>query len=108
MSQSKLHVKKGDTVLVLAGKDKGKRGKVLRVVPDKNRVMVEGINLVKKHQKPNQKTMQGGIIEQEALIHASNVMLVCPRCNTPSRTGHTILETGQGVRKCLNCGETLG
>ena len=108
MSQPKLHVKKGDTVVVIAGKDKGKRGKVLRVVPDKNRVMVEGINMVKKHQKPNQQTMQGGIIEQEALIHASNVMLVCPSCSTPSRTGHTILEDGRSVRRCVNCGETIG
>lgn len=108
MSQNSLHVKKGDTVLVIAGKDKGKRGKILRVVPDKGRVMVEGINMVKKHQKPNQQTMQGGIIEQEALIDASNVMLVCPSCNTPSRTGHTILEDGRSVRRCQNCGETIG
>ena len=107
MSQAKLHVRQGDTVVIITGKDKGKKGKVLRVVPDKGRVMIEGVNIVKKHKKPTQKTMQAGIISQEALVAASNVMVVCPRCNTPARTGSKILEDGRTVRTCGNCGEVV-
>lgn len=105
--KTKVHVKKGDTVYVLSGKEKGKKGKVLAVVPDKGRVMVEGVNKVKKHQKPNQRVMQGGIVEQEALLPASVVMLVCPRCGKPSRTGKKLVDGGRYVRVCGNCHETI-
>ena len=103
----KVHVKKGDSVLVISGKEKGKRGKVLRVVPDKGRLMVEGVNMVKKHQKPTQKVMQGGIITQEALVPASNVMLVCPRCNQATRIRTQVLADGGRVRVCVRCGEVI-
>ena len=99
-------IRKGDEVIVLTGRDKGKRGKVLARV-DADHLSVEGVNIVKKHKKPNQKTMQAGIISQEALVAASNVMVVCPRCNTPARTGSRILEDGRTVRACGNCGEVI-
>lgn len=107
MSTPKLHVKKGDSVMVIAGKNKGKKGKVIGVIPDKGRVVVEGVNIVKKHQKPTQKTMQGGIIEQEAPFAASNVMIMCPKCNEPVRVGHKTLDNGKNVRTCASCGEVL-
>lgn len=102
-----LHIKKGDTVVVISGKSKGKRGKVLRVDPDKQRVVIEGVNMVKKHQKPTQKIMQGGIIEKEASIAASAAMLWCAKCQEPARTGHKVLEGGKKVRVCHRCGEVL-
>ncbi len=104
---NKVHVRKGDTVVVIAGKDKGKKGKVLSVVPDKNRVMVEGVSIMTKHRKPNQKVMQGGLVKQEALISASNVQLICPRCGQPTRTGATELAGGQRVRNCGKCEEVI-
>ncbi|HEY3316781.1 MAG TPA: 50S ribosomal protein L24 [Bacillota bacterium] len=107
MAQSKIHVHKGDTVAVISGKDKGKRGKVVNVLPDKNRVVVEGVNVAKKHQKPTQKVMQGGIVDKEMPLAASNVALVCPKCNEPTRLGSKILESGQSVRVCKRCGETI-
>jgi len=100
-------VKKGDTVFVIAGKNKGKKGKVLAVIPDKGRVTVEGVNMVKKHQKPNQKVMQGGIIEREAPVPSSKVMPVCPRCNRPTRLGRKLLDTGKTARVCKKCGEVI-
>lgn len=103
----KLHVKKGDTVLVLSGKDKGKRGKVLRALPREGRVVVEGVHVVKKHVKPNRKVMQGGIIAQEAPLHAAKVMLVCPKCNTPTRIARRRLADGKSVRACRRCGEIV-
>lgn len=104
----KVHVKKGDTVVVIAGKDKGKQGKVLRVLPDEGRVTVEGVNMVKRHQKPRPpKVMQGGIIEKEAALAASNVMVYCPKCRRPVRTGTRVLEGDQRVRVCVKCGENL-
>ncbi len=99
-------IKREDFVVVIAGKDKGKRGKVLRVIPKKQRLVVEGVNIVKKHQKPTANTA-GGIIEMPAPIHVSNVMLVCPKCNTPTRVGFTFLEDGTKVRKCKKCGEVI-
>ncbi|MGI5840331.1 MAG: 50S ribosomal protein L24 [bacterium] len=103
----KLHVKKGDTVVVLSGKDKGKKGKILTALPQKERVVVEGVNIVKRHTKPTQKVMQGGIIEREAAIHSSNVMLVCNRCGKPTRFGAKQLGDGKVVRVCKNCGEVI-
>ena len=85
MSQAKLHVKKGDTVLVLSGKDKGKQGKILQAMPAKDKVVVEGVNKIKRHTKPNQKAPNGGIIEKEAPMFASKVMVVCPACSKATR-----------------------
>jgi large subunit ribosomal protein L24 len=102
-----VHIKKGDIVLVLAGKDAGKKGKVLKVFPEKNRVAVEGINRVKKHQRPNRAIPQGGILRIESPMHASNVMLLCGKCNKPTRVGHRTLENGDKVRVCKRCGEIL-
>lgn len=102
-----MHVRKGDLVKVLAGKDKGKQGKVIRGIPKENRVVVEKINLVKRHQKPTQMNMEGGIITKEAPIHVSNVMLVCNACKKPTRVGHKFLEDGKKVRVCKHCGATI-
>lgn len=107
MTQPKVHVKTGDRVEVIAGKDKGKRGEVLRVIPKENRVVVEGINMVKRHHRPTQEMMQGGIIEQPAPLHASNVKLVCRNCNEATRTGKRILADGRKVRYCKKCGENI-
>jgi len=104
---SKVHVKKGDQVAVVSGKNKGKRGKVLRVIPATQRVIVEGVNMVKKHQRPTQKVMQGGIIDKEAPLSASVVMIWCPKCQEPSRTGSKVLDDGKKVRTCARCGEVL-
>ncbi|MHB8927265.1 MAG: 50S ribosomal protein L24 [Bacillota bacterium] len=107
MALNKVHVRKGDTVLIISGKDKGKRGKVVNVLPDKNKVVVESVNVAKKHQKPTGKVMQGGIVDKEMPLAASDVMLVCPKCNEPTRLGSKVLETGQSVRLCKHCGETI-
>ena len=101
------HVRRGDTVAVIAGRERGKRGKVLRVLPVAGRVVVEKINMMKKHQKPTQKLRQGGIIEREAALALSNVLLVCGRCDQPSRAGIKILADGRKVRVCRRCGETI-
>ncbi|KUK13579.1 MAG: 50S ribosomal protein L24 [Synergistetes bacterium] len=102
-----MHVKKGDKVIVLSGKDKGKEGKVLKVFPKDNKVLVEGINIVKKHLRPTQKTPQGGIVPQEAPIYACKVMVICPACAKPTRVGHAFLEDGRKVRVCKKCGEVI-
>lgn len=107
MTTPKLHVKKGDTVVVITGKDRGKKGKVLSVDREKNRVVVEGANIVHRHTKPTQQMPQGGIIENEGTIHVSNVQLVCPRCNDAARTGKRILDDGKKVRYCKSCGEVV-
>jgi large subunit ribosomal protein L24 len=101
------HVRRGDTVIVVAGKDKGKRGKVLRVIPEKSRVVVERINLIKKHQRPTQKLRQGGIIEREGSIHLSNVMLVDPTSDKPTRIGMRALTDGRKVRVARKSGEII-
>jgi large subunit ribosomal protein L24 len=103
----KVHVRKGDTVLVITGKFAGKRGKVLSVEPDRSRVIVEGVNVVKRHSRPTQSLPQGGIVEKEAPLHSSNVMLYCGKCNTPTRVGKKILDDGKKVRICKKCGENL-
>lgn len=104
----KLHVRKGDTVLVTAGKDKGKKGKIISVEPDKSRVIVDGVNIVKRHTRPTQKLPQGGIMEKPAPVHSSNVMLYCTKCNSPTRIEKKFLEDGKKVRICKKCGELLG
>lgn len=101
------HVRRGDTVIVIAGKERGKRGKVLRVLPDRNRVLVERINVVKRHQRPTQKLRQGGIIEREASIHLSNVMLLDPRGDRPTRVAVRRLADGRKVRVAKRSGEMI-
>ncbi|MFX4263054.1 50S ribosomal protein L24 [Pelotomaculum propionicicum] len=106
-AKQKVHVRKGDTALVIAGKNAGKKGKVLRVIPDSSKVVVEGVNVVKRHTRPTQKLPQGGIMQKEAPIHSSNVMLYCSKCNSPTRVGKKILENGEKTRVCKKCGESL-
>ena len=101
------HVRRGDTVAVIAGRERGKRGKVLHVLTDKGRVVVEHVNMIKKHQRPTQKLRQGGIIEREGPLALSNVLVVCPRCDKPSRTGVKILTDGRKVRTCRRCNESI-
>ena len=103
----KLHVRKDDTVIVLSGKDKGKRGRILKAMPQDERVVVEGVNIMTRHRKPTAAAPQGGIIKQEAPIHASNVMIICPGCKTPTRASHKQLADGRSVRACKNCGENI-
>jgi large subunit ribosomal protein L24 len=98
------NIKKNDNVLVIAGRDRGKRGRVLRVIPDKGRLIVEGVNFIKRHTKPNpQKQIKGGVVERESALHASNVQLVCPECGKPTRLGRKILGDGRKVRICRKC-----
>lgn len=101
------HVRRGDVVAVVAGKERGKRGKVLRVLADRGRVLVEKVNMIKKHQRPTQKLRQGGIIEREGPLALSNVLLVCTRCDRPARTGIKVLADGRKVRVCKRCGEPI-
>jgi large subunit ribosomal protein L24 len=97
-------IRKNDNVLVVTGKDRGKRGRVLRVVADKNRLVVEGVNMIKRHTKANPgKNVKGGIVEREAPLHVSNVQLVCPECGAQTRIGHKILGDGRKVRICRKC-----
>jgi large subunit ribosomal protein L24 len=107
LANHKVHVKKGDSVLVITGKDAGKKGKVLAVEPQKSRVYVEGVNIVKRHTKPTQASPQGGIKEKEAAIASSNVMLVCPKCSKPTRIGKKIMPNGAYARQCKHCGEVI-
>ena len=103
---NKLHVRQGDTVYVLTGKDSGKRGKVLKIFTADERILVEGVNMIKKHKKPQQ-TQPGGIINQEGPVHVSNVMLICDKCKKPARVGKRILENGDKVRYCKKCNEII-
>jgi len=102
-----MKVVKNDIVLVISGNYKGKKGKVLKVFPKERRVIVEGVNFIKRHTKPTQKNPQGGIVEKEAPIRVSNLMVVCPKCDVPSRLGRKVLEDGKRVRVCRSCGEML-
>ena len=102
-----IHVRRGDTVGVIAGRERGKRGKVLHVLTDKGRVVVEHVNMVKKHQRPTQKLRQGGIIEREGALALSNVLVVCSRCDKPSRSGTKTLADGRKLRICKRCGESI-
>ncbi|MBR1731287.1 MAG: 50S ribosomal protein L24 [Ruminococcus sp.] len=104
---NKVHVKTGDTVVVLSGKDKGKKGTVLAVSPNERKVIVEKINMVSKHVKPKRMGEPGGIIKAEAAMYADKVQIVCPRCKKPTRIGHKIFEDGSKSRICRKCGEAL-
>ena len=106
MSLVKLHVKKGDTVVVLSGKDKGKQGKIITAMPRAGKVIVEGVNKVKRHSKPRLKVPNGGIITKEMPLHACKVQLVCPACNKPTRIGHKDVN-GKNSRVCKKCGEVI-
>src|SRR5574337_1556467 len=102
-----LQIKKNDLVAVIAGKDKGKQGKVVKVIPKTLRALVEKVNIVKRHTKPGHGTKQGGILERENPIHVSNLMLVCSKCDRPVRTGVSRLADGRKVRVCRKCGEVV-
>ena len=104
MSRLATPIRKNDNVVVTTGKDRGKRGRVLRVLPEKNRVVVEGVNFIKRHTKANpQRNVKGGVVEREASLHASNVQLVCPECGQATRLGKKILGDGRKVRICRKC-----
>ena len=102
-----LKIKKGDTVQVITGKDRGRTGKVLRTVPADGKVVIEGINIATKHVKPRNAQQQGGIIKAEGPVRACKVMLVCPKCSKPTRVGYKVLENGTKVRVCKHCKETF-
>ena len=104
---TKLHVKTGDTVMVLSGKDKGKKGKVLSVSPADKKVIVEGVSVATRHKKPRKQGETGGIVKQETPIYASKVQLVCPKCGKAARTGVKFLENGSKVKFCKKCNEML-
>jgi len=102
-----MNIIKNDTVKVISGNHKGKVGKVLKVFPKSRRIIVEKVQMVKRHTKPRSQQDQGGILEKEASIHVSNVLLVCPKCSKPSRTGVGALADGKKVRVCRSCNEML-
>ena len=102
-----MKIQKNDNVLIIAGKDKGKKGKVRKSNPDKETVLVEGLNMIKRHSKTKGKTRQAGIIELEGPIHVSNVMLICNKCNKPVKVGVRILDDGKKARYCRNCSEII-
>lgn len=102
-----LDIKKNDTVQVVSGDEKGKKGRVLNVLAGESRLTIEGLNMMKKHLKPSKQHQQGGIIEKESPIHRSNVMLVCPKCSKPTKIGNKILENGKKIRDCKQCGEVI-
>lgn len=102
----KFRIRKGDTVMVIAGKDKGKKSKVLHVAASESRVFVEKLNLIKRHMRPT-KASKGGIIEKEGGVHISKVMVVCPQCEKPTRTGIRAIDSGEKLRYCKKCGEIM-
>lgn len=102
-----LRIKKNDTVVVLTGKNKGKSGRVLSVLPSKEKLIIEGINIVKKHMKPNKQYSQGGIIDKESPVHISNAMLICPKCSKPTRIGNALLDEDRKARTCKKCKEVI-
>jgi len=104
MAAGQSSIKKNDNVLVIAGRDRGKRGRVLSVVPGKSGLIVEGVNMIKRHTKPNpQKNVKGGIVERETTLHVAKVQIVCPQCGAATRIGHQLLEDGRKVRVCRKC-----
>ncbi len=102
-----MKIRKNDTVLVIAGKDKGKKGKVRFAYPEDELLLVEGINFIKRHMRATKQVRQAGVIEREAPIHMADVMLLCSRCNHPTRVGFRFLEDGRKVRFCRSCGEVI-
>jgi large subunit ribosomal protein L24 len=100
-------IKKNDTVMVIAGRERGKTGKVLRVLPEKGRALIEQLNMVKRHQKARGPQSASGIVEKEAPLHLSNLMIMCDKCNAPVRMGKRELDDGHSVRVCRRCGEQL-
>lgn len=104
---NKVHVKTGDTVVILSGKDRGSKGKVLAVSPKEGKVIIEGLNMVTKHVKPRRMGEQGGIVKAEGALYACKVQIVCPHCNKPTRVGHKLYEDGTKGRICKKCGESL-
>src|SRR6185312_16935643 len=102
-----VQIRKNDSVIVIGGKERGKTGKVLRVMPDKDAVVIERLNMVKRHTKPRGPQQPGGIVEKEAAIHASNIMILCDKCNAPVRVGHKTLADGKKIRICRRCNEAL-
>ncbi|MDA8307205.1 MAG: 50S ribosomal protein L24 [Deltaproteobacteria bacterium] len=107
MKHQSYAIKKNDTVKVIAGKDKGKTGKVLRVIPKKGRAIVEKLNIVKRHLRPSEQARQGGILEREAPIEMSNLMLICSKCTDPTRVGYRMLDDTKKVRFCKKCKEVI-
>jgi large subunit ribosomal protein L24 len=104
MSRLDTPIRKNDSVVVITGKDRGKRGRVLKVLAAKNRLVIEGVNIIKRHTKPNpQRNIKGGLVEREAGLHASNVQVVCPDCGKPTRLGRKVLGDGRKVRICRKC-----
>ncbi len=104
MSRLATPIRRNDTVVVVTGKDRGKRGRVLKVLPERNRLIVEGVNFVKRHTKPNpSRNIKGGIVEREGSLHASNVQVVCPECGAATRIGRRVLGDGRKVRVCRKC-----
>ena len=102
-----MSIKKGDTVIVLSGKDKGKQGEVLSVIPSESKVVVKGVNVATKHKKPRSQTEQGGIVKKEAPMYACKVQRVCPKCNKPTRPAHKLLADGKKVCVCKKCGAEI-
>lgn len=107
MIERSMHVKKNDVVVVIAGKDKGRTGKILRIFSKSNRVLVEKINIIKRHTRPSAKNRQGGIVEKESPLHVSNVMLYCTKCTKPVKSVKKMLDDGNRVRICKKCGESF-
>ena len=107
MKYSSFHIRKNDLVEVIAGKEKGKTGKVMQVFPKKDRVLVEKVNFIKRHSRPSAKTRQGGIIQKEAQIHVTNVLLICPKCNKGKRMGSKKQDDGKKALVCKSCGELI-
>ena len=102
-----MEIRKNDSVMVIAGKERGKTGKVLRVLPEKNAVIIERISIVKRHTKPRGPQQSGGIVEKEAAINVSNVMMMCDKCNAPVRVGRKIMGDGDKARVCRRCGDPI-
>jgi len=107
MERKSYHIRKDDRVMVISGKEKGKVGKVLKILPKKDRIIVEKVNMIKRHTKPGRMGSRGGILEKEGSLPISNVMLICSSCTDPVRVGRKVLEDRRRVRVCTKCGETL-
>lgn len=107
MLRKHYHIKKDDRVIVISGKDKGKMGKVLKIFPKNDRVIVEKVNMIKRHTRASAATSRGGILEKEGPLHISKLMLICSKCMDPIRVGRKVLEDGRRVRVCGKCGETM-